>query len=119
MNQQKIREEWKMICNSTAFLNDIGGISWNKMADWWIAKLTCNKELPDGSICKVSLDCHLHDWRQKEHITATLSDILERVEGLKVSPDKREKNYEPDEVKLTSYNEAITDTISIIKEVKE
>ena len=26
----------------------------------------CLKPFHDGSICQVRLDCHLHDWRQKE-----------------------------------------------------
>ena len=29
-------------------------------------KVRCGKDMHDGSICGVILDCHLHDWRAKK-----------------------------------------------------
>lgn len=43
--------------------------------------LTCNKPLPDGSICRCKLDCHLHDWRQRDQIDQVLTDKVEQIRG--------------------------------------
>lgn len=44
-------------------------------------KKRCGKEMHDGSICGVVLDCHLHDWRQKDLIRETITKALEEMAG--------------------------------------
>ena len=39
----------------------------------------CNKELPDGSICQCKLDCHLHDWRQKQAVVDFIQEEKDRL----------------------------------------
>lgn len=50
--------------------------------------LTCGKELPDGSICGCKLDCHLHDWRQRDEVQKARHDWL-REEIVKLKDRQR------------------------------
>ena len=53
--------------------------------------LRCGKDMGDGSICGCKLDCHLHDWRQREQIQIARHDWLReeivKLEGMKVTPE--------------------------------
>lgn len=39
----------------------------------------CNKKMPDGSICRCILDCHLHDWRQRDAMGEMVEEIISRI----------------------------------------
>lgn len=41
--------------------------------------LTCGKDMGDGSICGCKLDCHLHDWRQREEIQKAREEAVDEL----------------------------------------
>lgn len=41
--------------------------------------LVCGKEFSDGSICGCKLDCHLHDWRQRDELQKARKEERERI----------------------------------------
>lgn len=61
--------------------------------------LTCGKYVEEGkAICGVKLDCHLHDWRQKEQIATALKTQKYELRILVESfdPDGININHEED-----------------------
>lgn len=81
--------------------------------------LECRKTFEDGSICGVKLDCHLHDWRQKEYTNEILSDIKKKIEGMKINmlrtytKEDMSKGVWAGEV---NYNKALDSVLTIINE---
>lgn len=46
--------------------------------------IKCQKLVEDGkAICGVRLDCHLHDWRQKDFLEDYKKELVEEIEGMK------------------------------------
>jgi hypothetical protein len=49
---------------------------------------TCNKPVENGkAICGCKLDCHLHDWRQKEQIATALREQRDKIKSIVESID--------------------------------
>lgn len=42
--------------------------------------LRCGKDMGDGSVCGCKLDCHLHDWRQRDELQKARQDWLREIE---------------------------------------
>lgn len=74
-------------------------------------KQRCGKDMGDGSICRVILDCHLHDWRQKEALLAYQEELVKKIAAQK-------DNYNCYECGADGYNEGIDAALSLIKDTK-
>lgn len=71
----------------------------------------CQKLVENGkAICNVKLDCHLHDWRQRDEIRSLLQEIVEEIEGQKLQEKMGEKS-----VGIINYNVALSRAVEIIK----
>ena len=47
-------------------------------------KTHCQKSIYGNGVCGVKLDCHLHDWRQKDQIILEKERIKREIEKLPV-----------------------------------
>lgn len=74
-------------------LNEIEKLLESEISRAVIKASTCKKVVHDNAICGCKLDCHLHDWRQKDQIKSAVAkereEIVEKIEDLMESP-----NYE-------------------------
>lgn len=93
-----LREEWKEISE-----DKLGKVISSDTADWFIEKMKardlalreelthCKKLVENGqAICGCKLDCHLHDWRQRDRIEA----LREAIEGGKLVNREERSNTE-------------------------
>ena len=72
----------------------------------------CARPVENGkAICGVKLDCHLHDWRQKDF----LSTLVKEMEGLKkeiiIGDDSETESLK------NGFNAGISAAVEVVKEM--
>lgn len=91
-----------------------------------VENLRCNKGIPDGSsetmaVCGVKLDCHLHDWRQKEHAQDLLSELKRAVEEMKETSKISHfvgENHVKRTCDICGWNSALDSVLNLIEKKK-
>jgi hypothetical protein len=91
MNEEQLRKEFEQqfgdFSKKTPLWKGNKPPNGNEIADWWIKKIEklthCQKLVENGTaICTCKLNCHLHDWRQKDFTRAVLATLKEKIEKL-------------------------------------
>ncbi len=81
--------------------------------------LCCNKEINGNGICKVRLDCHLHDWRQKEEMNRVLGEVQERIRESKSTDTTMDLAFEHGKPQRIGYNRGKDEDIEVIESFKK
>ena len=62
--------------------------------------IRCGKLVDEIAICNVKLDCHLHDWRQKDKINQARADLIKELRNV-IEQETENVTYETGEGMLT------------------
>ena len=78
----------------------------------WEGDMYCARPVENGkAICGVKLDCHLHDWRQKDF----LSTLVKEMEGKRKDTDD-EMSYSM-KSNIIGFNAGISAAVEVVKEM--